>query len=284
MNHFANGWVSPVAAYVFSFLGSLLALVFTARARESTGRRRIRLLLIAAGTLGSTGIWLMHFVAMLGFEVPGLSMRYDVVLTAFSLVLAVVVVGFGLLVVGVGRLTLWRILIGGPLTGVGVAGMHYAGMAAIDMHGRITYEPRLFALSIAIAVAAATAALCLAMLVKSPVATVVAALAMALAVSSMHYTGMAAARVTAVPDDEHALTGASPFALLVPIVLLSGLLICGLFFAMAGMTLNDRHNDLSRIDPAVPVPALPVPASAGISPPPRRGAVAFQPRGRHPHR
>jgi NO-binding membrane sensor protein with MHYT domain len=284
MNHFANGWISPVAGYVFSFLGSLLSLVFAARAREATGGRRIRLLLVAAGTLGTTGIWLMHFVAMLCFEVPTLSMRYNVPLTAFSLLLAIVVVGFGLLVVGLGRLTAWRILLGGPLTGIGVAGMHYSGMAAIDMHGVIAYNRPLFLLSVGIAVVAATAALSLAMLVKSASATVLAALAMAFAVSSMHYTGMAAARVTAIPNDEHALSGASPFTLLVPIVVLAGLLLCGLFYAMAGMSLNDRHNDLSRIDDAAAVPA-----GATLTPhrapviPPRRGAVAFQPRDRRRH-
>jgi NO-binding membrane sensor protein with MHYT domain len=219
----------------------------------------------------------MHFVAMLGFEVPTLSMRYNVFLTAFSLVLAVVVVGFGLLVVGLGRLTVWRILIGGPLTGIGVAGMHYSGMAAIDMNGTISYDRPLFLLSVAIAVAAATAALCLAMLVKSAFSTVLAALAMALAVSSMHYTGMAAARVSATPGDEHVLHGASPFALLVPIVVLAGLLLCGLFYGMAGMTLNDKHNDLSRLEPAV-APQVSVSPGRAATMQPRRGVVAFQPR------
>ena len=45
---------------------------------------------LAAVAIGGTGIWTMHFVAMLGFSVVGTPIRYDVGLTAASALIAVV--------------------------------------------------------------------------------------------------------------------------------------------------------------------------------------------------
>src|SRR5688500_1487716 len=106
-------------AYTFSFLGSLLALMLAKRARDNVDGTRLRLLRVAALVIGSTGTWLMHFVAILGFDVPGLALRFALAVSALSLALAVGIVGFGLLVVGLGqRLSALRFLFGGPITGI----------------------------------------------------------------------------------------------------------------------------------------------------------------------
>jgi len=66
VHHFAFGWINPIIAYVMSFLGSLLGLVLTARARQvPAGPARVPWLLLAAVSIGGTGIWLMHFMAAL---------------------------------------------------------------------------------------------------------------------------------------------------------------------------------------------------------------------------
>jgi NO-binding membrane sensor protein with MHYT domain len=249
VNHLAYGWINPVMAYAFSFLGSLLALLLAKRARDSRDGKRLRLLLIAALVLGSTGIWLMHFVAILGFDVPGLVLRYDLFVTALSLAIAVGIVGFGLLVVGLGeQLAAWRFLFGGPITGIGVAAMHYVGMAAININAVISYDRLLFVASVIIAMVAATVALWLAMVVKSASATVVAAAAMGVAVCSMHYTGMAAVEVHPT-ETIHPLHGSTPFTLLVPISLLASILIFGFFYAMAGMSIRDQATALPAPQP-----------------------------------
>jgi NO-binding membrane sensor protein with MHYT domain len=49
---------------------------------------------------GTTGIWVMHFIAMLGCTIPGQVIHYSVVLTIASMLIAVLVVGIGLLIVG----------------------------------------------------------------------------------------------------------------------------------------------------------------------------------------
>src|SRR5215472_1600699 len=116
-----------------SFLGSFLALRCTSRARASTGSARRGWLLVAAISLGITGIWVMHFIAMLGFSVPDDTIRYNVLVTLASMLLAVAFVSFGLMIVGFGPGTNWALVLAGVVTGCGVAGMHYTGMAAMHV-------------------------------------------------------------------------------------------------------------------------------------------------------
>ena len=141
IHHLEHGWVTPTFSYLLSFLGSLLGLICAVRLRSapSTGWRAWWLGL-AAVAIGGTGIWTMHFVAMMGFGVVGSPIRYDVLTTAVSAVIAVVAVGIGLAIVSLGtRARRTRILIGGVLTGLGVAAMHYTGMFAMRLDGEIDY-------------------------------------------------------------------------------------------------------------------------------------------------
>src|SRR5215472_2736608 len=101
----------------------------------------------------------MHFIAMLGFTIPGQQLKYSVGLTIVSMVLAIAVVGAGLFIVGYGDGTWPRLIAAGVLVGLGVATMHYMGMAAMSMTDNMSYSPGLFGLSVLIAIVAGTAAL-----------------------------------------------------------------------------------------------------------------------------
>ncbi|MFF5711795.1 MHYT domain-containing protein [Streptomyces sp. NPDC012756] len=199
LDHATFGWLTPVLSYAMACIGAALGLRCTVRALDATGRSRRNWLLTAASAIG-TGIWTMHFVAMLGFGVTGTDIRYDVPLTLLSLVMAMAVVGVGVFAVGYGRDRVRSLLIGGLTTGVGVASMHYLGMAALRLHGQVRYDPLLVGLSVLIAVVAATAALWAALNIHAPVAVAVASLVMGAAVTSMHYTGMFAVRIDVVPS------------------------------------------------------------------------------------
>ncbi|HEX6469511.1 MAG TPA: MHYT domain-containing protein [Streptosporangiaceae bacterium] len=218
VHHFSYGLWTPAIAYVMSCVGSLLGLLLTARARAATGASRALWLGLGALAIGGTGIWVMHFIAMLGFSVPGTTIRYDVPLTLASALLAVFVVGAGLFAVGFGGPRRATLLVGGTVTGVGVASMHYTGMAAMHLTGSVGYNRGLVVLSVVIAVVAATAALWFTTLVRGAVATVVAALIMGVAVSGMHYTGMAALRVHANPSLTEP-SGAPPADFLLPLII-----------------------------------------------------------------
>ncbi|WP_345073559.1 MHYT domain-containing protein [Phytohabitans flavus] len=141
IHHFEYGWITPTLSYALSVLGSLLGLTCAVRVREATTQaQRAWWLMLAAWAIGGTAIWSMHFMAMLGFSVVGQQIRYDVALTAASALIAVVVVGIGLFIAALGRPTIVKILLGGLFAGLGVAAMHYTGMAAMRVEAEIHYD------------------------------------------------------------------------------------------------------------------------------------------------
>jgi NO-binding membrane sensor protein with MHYT domain len=152
-------------------------------------------LVAAAVTMGG-GIWSMHFVGMLAFIMPT-PMSYEIGLTGFSLVLAIFVTSGGFYLIGRPNVSSLRLVLSGIFMGVGIVSMHYTGMAAMRGHAEISYDGLLVALSVVIAIGAATAALWLAFRTTNRWQKFVAAVVMGLAISGMHYTGMRAAIFTA---------------------------------------------------------------------------------------
>ncbi len=229
---FTFGWVTPAFAYGLSFLGSFLGLAATARARiSSESRVRSRWLVLAAWSIGGTGIWAMHFVAMIGFSVTGSAVRFDVPTTIASWLIAVIVVGVGLFIVGYGTPSVFKVGFAGLLTGLGVAAMHYTGMSAMRVNGSIGYDRTTVLVSIVIAVVAATAALWVTVVVHRLAALLAASAIMAVAVNGMHFTGMTAMHVhlNATPSD---LAGLNPLSFLVPVVIFVLLVVIALGYAL----------------------------------------------------
>ncbi|MGM1065002.1 MHYT domain-containing protein [Saccharothrix sp. Mg75] len=236
MNHdlmHSSGDLSTlVVAYVVAVVGSLIGLACMARARTERQRQvKVRWTVFGALAIGGIAIWLMHFVAMLGFDVPGAVVKYSAPLTALSAVVAVGVVGLGLSLVTLVRFTRMRLLLAGTLAGLGVAGMHYIGMSALRFKGEIGYDPVLVVASCAIAVVAATAAFWFTLVVKTAQATVAAGLIMGVAVTGMHYTGMAAVTVTSDPTLA-APQGSTVFDLVFPVFVTSGLVVAVLLWML----------------------------------------------------
>ena len=166
---------------VIAVLASFTALTLAGRVKEAVGRARMVWLVGAATALGG-GIWSMHFVAMLAFSLQ-MPIQYNVALTVISLVAAIVVTALALYTV-----TRWSGLrslgTAGFFAGIGVATMHYMGMAAMEMNATVSYDPLIFGASIVIAIVAATAALWLALNLQAVWHKVAAALVMAWLVAS----------------------------------------------------------------------------------------------------
>ncbi|MFE5243033.1 MULTISPECIES: MHYT domain-containing protein [unclassified Streptomyces] len=186
---FSYGAVTPVVAYVMACLGSALGLRCTIRSLRNTSAWKPGWLALGAASIGS-GIWTMHFVAMMGFDVAEVPVTYDLQRTWLSLAVAIVVVGVGVFIVGYRGATRTALISAGLVTGLGVAAMHYIGMAGMRLNGRIEYDTVAVTLSVVIAVAAATAALWAAVSVRGFLASLGASLVMGAAVTGMHYTGM----------------------------------------------------------------------------------------------
>lgn len=197
VHHFTYGALTPVISYVAAASGSACGLSAVSRARvDAPWQVRSGWLWLGAAAIGGTGIWVMHFVAMLGFTVTGMPIHYDVPLTIASAVVAVVVVSVGLHLVMMLNYSLARLIAGGVVAGLGVAAMHYMGMAAMRMHGTMHYSAVSVVLAVLIAVVAATAALWLCVHSRGALSLTVAALVMGVAVAGMHYTGMSGVAVT----------------------------------------------------------------------------------------
>ena len=109
-------------------LASYTALDLGGRVAAARGLARRVWLAAAAITMGG-GIWSMHFVAMLAFIVPT-PMSYDIGLTTLSLVVAIFATGVGFYVIS-RQSASPPLVLSGIFMGLGIAGMHYTGMAAM---------------------------------------------------------------------------------------------------------------------------------------------------------
>ncbi|WP_413756690.1 MHYT domain-containing protein [Streptomyces sp. MMBL 11-3] len=269
---FSYGLVTPLVAYLMACLGGALGLRCTTRSMLVTRSWRPGWLALGSAAIGS-GIWTMHFIAMMGFSVQETPIRYDRPLTFASLGVAIVMVGIGIFIVGYRGASGTALFTGGTITGLGVASMHYLGMAGMRLNGKLEYNTLTVAASVVIAVAAATAALWAAGQVRGFLWSVGASLVMGLAVSGMHYTGMAALSVH-LHGAGPAPAGDSPATLLAPLMIgpLAFLLLAGVVVMFDPLMVMGKP-DWSHVEQKPGIPAHPVhpvrPAGRGYVPGPR---------------
>ncbi|MFZ3571231.1 MHYT domain-containing protein [Streptomyces sp. BH097] len=255
---FSYGLVTPVVAYLMACLGGALGLRCTTRSLLVASSWRAGWLALGSAAIGS-GIWTMHFIAMMGFSVKGMAIRYDPLTTFASLGVAVLMVGIGVFIVGYKGATGPALFTGGTITGLGVATMHYLGMAGMRLHGTISYNTFTVVASVAIAMAAATAALWAAVQVRGIMWSIVASLIMGLAVSGMHYMAMAGVSVHAHTDPAGSLGGDSAAAILGPMLIgpLSFLLLAGAVVVFDPMLVTGRSaGRAAQARPGAPAPAV----------------------------
>lgn len=169
-----------------------------ARRIASTRDGSSRWWLLGGAIAMGTGIWSMHFVGMLAFQLP-LPMGYDAGITLLSWLIGVAASAFALWQTARPRLLRWQLATGAAVLGAGIAGMHYTGMAAMRMQPAIRYDPQWFALSIAVAVMVSGVGLHLLHRLRATRHRIrrlraAAAMLIGLSIVGMHYTAMFAAR------------------------------------------------------------------------------------------
>src|SRR3982074_230950 len=131
-------YLVALSILVASF-ASYTALDLSGHVGAARGFARRVWLVAAAITMGG-GIWSMHFVAMLAFIMPT-PMSYDIGLTTLSLVVAMFVTGGGFYVISRQSGSPFRLVLsGGIFMGLGIAAMHYTGMAAMQGHAELSYD------------------------------------------------------------------------------------------------------------------------------------------------
>jgi len=162
---------------------------------QSTSRNRHAWLLIAAASTGF-GIWATHFIAMIAFT-PGIPNAYNAELSVASLAVSVLLTAVGMWVATV-RGGVDHYLVGGAVLGIGIAAMHYTGMAAFEVEGRIVWNKLLVAASLASGTTLAALSLLVVLRRPSTLATVAGAVLLTLAICTLHFIAMAA--VSIYPD------------------------------------------------------------------------------------
>jgi diguanylate cyclase (GGDEF)-like protein/PAS domain S-box-containing protein len=182
-------------AIVICALASFAAVKLLDHVGHSHGTMRRVWLLVAAVTTGF-GVWATHFIAMLAFQ-PAVPSAYHIALTTASLVAAIGVTGAGLAFATSQR---WpqAAAVGGAIVGGGIAAMHYIGMAAFEIQGRIEWDFPLVVASILLAGLFGALALQFAVRANTTAWKTLGAFTLTVAICSHHFTAMGAAAI--VPD------------------------------------------------------------------------------------
>ncbi|WP_425289121.1 MHYT domain-containing protein [Shewanella xiamenensis] len=199
-----NVYYDPLLVTISIFIAifsAFMAFQVATQAARTQSKSRQQIMLFTGSLVLGGGVWSMHFIGMLAFNLCT-PVSYQFGLTALSVLPSIAASWVALSLLSQPRIRFPQVLIGGVLVGVGIGVMHYVGMAAMDMAPLLRYDPLIFALSIIVAVILAIIALWvrtgLNQFISSSMSTItsnfIASIVMGLAIAGMHYTGMAAAR------------------------------------------------------------------------------------------
>ncbi|PQO97515.1 diguanylate phosphodiesterase [Pseudomonas frederiksbergensis] len=209
---------------------------------------------IGAGCLAG-GIWSMHFISMLAFLAP-IEIHYHLPTTLVSLLFALTASWLAMYTLSHPQLNFRQYLRAAVWIGLGIATMHYVGMAALRSNAQAYYQPVLFLLSIAIAIGASLAALLISSHLRDGTGVnhqllkYTASLVLGAGIVSMHFTGMAALSLV-VPDDSlNPLPDDNNHLQLGLTVAVMALLIIGssISAALADKKLQHKESDLQRVN------------------------------------
>jgi NO-binding membrane sensor protein with MHYT domain len=236
-----------------SFVGLSLA-----RGLDSAAGFRRRLALAGSAITLATGVWSMHFVAMLAANFPS-AVDYLVLPTLISFLICVIVVGIGVYAAHASGPPAFRIGTGALAMGLGISLMHYVGMSAVHLAGPTSYAPSYVVASIAVSIAASAFALWTIDSRPTRPRLFLGAIALGLAISGMHYTAMAGMRLDPLCFDASRFVGAesalsrNTLALLATIVAFS---VSGAF--LLSLVPDARAPRSAEAAPAEAEPAAPL--------------------------
>lgn len=191
----------PVLVVLSFFIATLAGFAFIHllhRIVEHENSAARHLWMAGGALIMGFGIWAMHFVGMLAYQLP-IRVGYDPLITLASALPAVLASAWNLHIVARNQVSRSRLVLGGIVLGSGIGLMHYTGMAAVDFDAFIRYDPKLFVLSLLIAVVLAMCALWVAFrssrrdTIHTFAGEMLSALLIGLAVAGMHYTAMSSA-------------------------------------------------------------------------------------------
>ncbi|MHC8385873.1 putative bifunctional diguanylate cyclase/phosphodiesterase [Pseudomonas sp. LB3P14] len=242
-------------AYVVACAAGFATLDITERVGHAEKSASQRLWCwVGAGCLAG-GIWAMHFISMLAFQAP-IEIHYQLPITLISLLFALTASWLAMHTLSHPHLNFWQYLRAAVWIGLGIATMHYVGMAAMRSNATAYYQPFLFALSIVIAISASLAALLISSHLREGSGVLhqllkyTASLVLGAGIVSMHFTGMAALSLVLPDSSLQPLPGDNNHLQLGLTVAVITLLIIGssISAALADKKLQHKESDLQRVN------------------------------------
>jgi NO-binding membrane sensor protein with MHYT domain len=177
---------------LLAVLASYVALEVANKLSQAEAFPRRNLWVIGGALPMGLGIWGMHFVGMLAFELP-VAIHFDMTTTMISIVPAILASYLAINLIGRKQAGVFHILGGGVLIGAGIGAMHYIGMMAMRLAADMYYRLDLFLLSVVAAVSLAILALVTSRKFRNSEAdqklshVVIPSVVMGGAISAMHY-------------------------------------------------------------------------------------------------
>ncbi|AZE77183.1 putative bifunctional diguanylate cyclase/phosphodiesterase [Pseudomonas synxantha] len=209
---------------------------------------------LGAGCLAG-GIWSTHFISMLAFQAP-VAIHYELLTTFASLLIALIAALFAMQTLSHAHLRRHQYLLASVWMGLGIALMHYVGMAAMRSQAQVYVESRLFMASVAIAIGASLAALLLSSYLRNGAGVFhqllkyAASLVLGAGILSMHFTGMAAMQMLVLNDADLSLPADNnPIQLGLSVAVIALLVIgSSISAALADKKLQHKEHDLRRVN------------------------------------
>ncbi|MDV7356350.1 MHYT domain-containing protein [Rhodococcus oxybenzonivorans] len=234
LQQFSMGtWVVGLAV-VTAFIGLFVGIASGRKAMTATSpRQRYLWLAWGAVSIGGIGAWLPHYIAMVGFEVAGSTLRYDAVWIVVSFAVPVLAAGVALLIVSpppskhrrpTTSVEISRLAAAAVILGVGLAGMHLAIVSSLVIQGSVSFDPVLTGVAAVIGLVIGAAIMWSISILDSRALRLVASLVVAAALVAMHYTGVFGLSVTVDPEAPRP-DGLEVFSILLPVFVLGMLAV-----------------------------------------------------------
>jgi len=219
------------ASLAVSLMASFTGLALTRGISLLSETHRKQRIAMASVALGG-GIWSMHFVAMLGLQMPIL-FYYDALLTLISALVAILMVGVALLVMHYWPRTSASVCIAGTIVGLGIPAMHYIGMSGIQLCNAV-YTPIGVVLAVAASVVLGIGSFSIAYGARTHRNIILSTITFGVAVFAVHFLAMAGTNFLPTEQNGNVATGIDN-SILAMIVTLISFVICGAFL-LSGVT------------------------------------------------
>jgi diguanylate cyclase len=257
----AHDWRLVLASLAVAMMAGFTGLSLTQGAGRLPVSRRKVTVSMAAVALGG-GVWSMHFVAMLGLNLP-IPFSYDPLVTLISALASILIAGVAFLILHFLPRSPRTITGAGAIIGIGIPIMHYIGMSGMQLC-RPVYTFWGVALALAASIALSVAAVWVAYSDRGRRNILLGTVGFGLAVFSVHFIAMAGTGFLALPG----VGGAGAFLsneALAMIVTLAAFVISAAFL-LTGVTFSNGPQVGQTGMPAPLPPDVRIPLPAGPEP------------------